>query len=181
MTFAEVFSTLLSSPSRVYSNIKERILPTGGRRKRHRDDGNECIELQQEPSRLRFSGQPAKAAGPLCERGNGAGPAKRANIGEPGRARRQHHTLQPPAPFSSSRAQAAYETGRFGAGRAPQTGPTPVSAAGSGLVLYGSLTHRRHGPTSGFASSAQRATPHLPASLVSMHTRLSRWPSACID
>ena len=167
MTFAEQLATFLSSPGRIYSSIRETILPTVGRSKRRRDESTDadCIELQPRPVRLRSSEQAADKAraSPDHRRDDSARIAKEAGATpRPAVQQRPDTHLHFRTPLSTPRALAAYQAGRYG--RTPaleHSGAQPPR-----LHLYSSLAPRRHGPHSSFMASVTPGHQASPSPLV---------------
>ncbi len=172
MGFAEVLASFVNSPARIYSTIRDTVLPSPGTRKRQREDSinAQASEIQPRASRPRIEKERIQGAvGTTVElqkingQTAGAQPLSRPILNG-------LHPFASPSqlgpeslPHQSSRLLAAYEAGRYGtatparsnlaADRQQTKAPTPL--------LYRSVAPRRHGPYSSFRRNfpAQTATP----------------------
>jgi hypothetical protein len=189
MGFIEVLASFISSPKRLYTSIRDTVLPSPKKRKRSLEDSTlaQLEGLQPESSRLKVSGQrqaegateeaetipPAilgvrEIEGPIhVPRSSLAAQLTAQGTGQPF----QQFQGLPQCPYlfsPSPRIQAAYEAGRYGTQKPAAANPAVLDRSAAGRPqLYTSVTPRRHGPHNSFRSglapknSAQAAPSSL--------------------
>ena len=185
MTFGDLWRTVWTSPGRFFSSSQETWVPAVGRRKRRRNDSDDCLEEQPQHARPRTQ-QPAEAAGgAIRQAAHNHAAALQPGLGRPGRAPRYQGRKIPALPqaaLSTPGVHAAYDTGRYGAHWAAAAPAAPVSAARGPLTLYKSIASqpRRHGPTSSFRAASQATPPVSPQSLVRQLMHACHLAARCV-
>lgn len=182
MGFTEILASYINSPARIYTSIRDTVLPSPSARKRRREDSTNAQVLDLEPtaSRPRTSEHRQNAAYkstaeaqilnavasavPPLPRIVQNGLQQLTTPSEPQqRPERWQHQSQTP------KLLAAYEAGRYGTKRPAHSdlpADRPFARAQTPQLYRSVVPHRRHGPYSSFCNSDnqnhfQPATPQL--------------------
>jgi hypothetical protein len=172
MGFAEVLASFVNSPARIYSTIRDTVLPSPGSRKRNREDSTnaQASEVQPRASRPKIDKDWHKnAVRTTADLKHIDGVTAGAQPLQTPLLNGLHpytstHQLKPERlPQQSFRLLAAYEAGRYGT-KTPAQSNQPQDrqlAKAPTPLLYQSVAPRRHGPYSSFRRNfpAQTATP----------------------
>lgn len=176
MGFAEVLASFVSSPKRLYSSIRDTVLPTpsGSKRSREESTNAELDEFQPETSRLKLTEAAQEKAAGTAQGRHRDTLASSQPVARPfhsttrplnterGPAQAIASRLQPPRwPYSaapSPRVVAAYEAGFYGTPRLLDS-PAALANAPARPKLYASIAPRRHGPQSSFRRNLEQTTP----------------------